>query len=56
MTWQASVNSVNLVTLTVPHKATYPTGNSRPAQNSLRLAYFNTVMPPEGQRNKRSSC
>ena len=40
-TWQASVNSDNLVTLTVPHKATYPTGNSGPAQNSLRLAYFN---------------
>ena len=38
---QASVNSDNLVTLTVPHKATsHPTGNSRPAQNSLRLAYF----------------
>ena len=41
-TRQASVNSDNLVTLTVPHKATsHPTGNSRPAQNSLRLAYFN---------------
>ena len=41
-TRQASVNSDSLVTLTVPHKATsHPTGNSRPAQNSLRLAYFN---------------
>ena len=41
-TRQASVNSDNLVTLTVPHKATsHPTGNSPPAQNSLRLAYFN---------------
>ena len=41
-TRQASVNSDNLVTLTVPHKTTsHPTGNSRPAQNSLRLAYFN---------------
>ena len=41
-TRQASVNSDNLVTLTVPHKATsHPTGNSRPPQNSLRLAYFN---------------
>ena len=41
-TRQASENSDNLVTLTVPHKATsHPTGNSRPAQNSLRLAYFN---------------
>ena len=41
-TRQASVNSDNLVTLTGPHKATsHPTGNGRPAQNSLRLAYFN---------------
>ena len=40
-TRQASVNSDNLVTLTVPPKATsHLTGNSRPAQNSLRLAYF----------------
>ena len=41
-TRQASVNSDNLVTLAVPHKATsHPTGNGCPAQNSLRLAYFN---------------
>ena len=41
-TRQAGVNSDNLVTLTVLHKATsHPTGNSCPAQNSLRLAYFN---------------
>ena len=48
-TRQASV----LVTLTVPHKATsHPTRTELTEVSLLQCP----VMPPEGQRNKRSSC